>query len=652
MKITTKNLLITAEIFLTILIAEILFKSFTLGFSTDKYTVAETLIVMLVTAATAGLLTLVKTLLPGKSGDIAFSVIVGIGTLFFAAQTVYYAIFETFFTFYSMANGAQVFEFQEVILSTVWKEIIPIIVFVALAALLIYLSVFRIKRIHMSEWTTEWSNRKDFRNSIIISALIMALTFSGGYAIGSIKSDDPASPYQYLYGVNEIRGTVKSFGLLSAMCIDVSRLIFGFEPKIESAPVEQPEPEPDDNVIESLDFAALAEAETDGTIKTMHEHFGNIDPTKQNDKTGIFKGKNLIFITAESFTDFAVNAEYTPTLYKLQTEGYTFSNFYNPVWGVSTLDGEYVNLQSLVPKPGVWSMKESKDNALPFTFGNQFLKLGYSSKAYHDHSIYYYDRQLSHPNLGYDFKGQDGGYHFERTWPESDIEMIDKTTYDFLTPDESGNINPFNIYYLTVSGHLNYNFYGNVMAYKNQSLVENMQMSEPCRAYMACNIEFDRAMKLLLERLEEAGQLENTVIAIAGDHYPYGLKEDAISEFKGHPVDTTYEMYESTFLLWTPGMKPEQVDKVCCNMDILPTLSNMFGLKYDSRLLMGTDIFSGSEGLVMFKDKNWITAKGTREALIGVDDEYVAETDRKVADKFNYSTLILDKNYYKYLNLN
>ena len=77
---------------------------------------------------------------------------------------------------------------------------------------------------------------------------------------------------------------------------------------------------------------------------------GSITPTKQNDKTGIFQGKNLIFITAESFSDMAVDPVHTPTLYKLMTEGYHFTNFYNPIWGVSTLDGEYVNLLSLVPK--------------------------------------------------------------------------------------------------------------------------------------------------------------------------------------------------------------------------------------------------------------------------------------------------------------
>ena len=265
---------------------------------------------------------------------------------------------------------------------------------------------------------------------------------------------------------------------MGAMGVDVWKLATGFEPDLGELQDEvvEVEPQPDDNVIGGLDFETLAEQEDDETLKSMDLYFSGTEPTAQNEQTGIFKGKNLIFITAESFTDFAIDPKYTPTLYKLLTEGYNFTNFYNPIWGVSTLDGEYVNLQSLVPKPGVWSMKESAENWLPFTLGNQLSKLGYEAKAYHNHSVYYYDRVSSHPNLGYDFKGQGREYNFENIWPESDLEMIDKTTADFLTAGENGKIEPFHVYYLTVSGHLNYNFYGNVIAYRNRELMHKVEV--------------------------------------------------------------------------------------------------------------------------------------------------------------------------------
>ena len=82
-------------------------------------------------------------------------------------------------------------------------------------------------------------------------------------------------------------------------------------------------------------------------------------PTEKNKYSGMFKDKNLIVITAEAFSPIAIDKELTPTLYKMYTEGFSFSNFYTPIFYVSTSDGEYVSLTSLLPKEGVWSFQES-----------------------------------------------------------------------------------------------------------------------------------------------------------------------------------------------------------------------------------------------------------------------------------------------------
>lgn len=95
----------------------------------------------------------------------------------------------------------------------------------------------------------------------------------------------------------------------------------------------------------------------------------------------MFKGDNLILITAESFSPYAISPELTPTLYKMSTQGFVFNNFYNPIWGVSTTDGEYVACTGLIPKSGIWSFYRSGRNAMPFVMGNQFKKLGYATKA-------------------------------------------------------------------------------------------------------------------------------------------------------------------------------------------------------------------------------------------------------------------------------
>lgn len=626
--------------FVIIVSMELILRASTVGWITSQYYLLELSIIVLISIAVASLVCLVSCLFKEKAAKIIYSILTVLLGVFYCAQIVYYSVFGTFFTVYSVIHGGiQVFQFYEVVLTNLWEEKFNVLLVIAIAVPLIVLVCRKLIGRAMA------LSRKTRIASLILAIICSIL---GSYILLSFEVSDSQSPYQKIRNIGEIQGYAESCGLMAASAVDTYRLIFDYNPKLDVIEEEVP-PEPDDNIIKDIDFKKLYEEEEDETIRSMHAYFSGKTPTRQNDKTGVFEGKNLIFITAESFSDFAIDEKYTPTLYKLQKEGYSFNNFYNPIWGVSTIDGEYVNLQGLVPKPGVWSMKESSGNYLPFTLGNSFLREGYASKAYHNHSVYYYDRNLSHPNLGYEFKGQGREYRFANTWPESDVEMVYRTAEDYLTPDEDGKIKPFNVYYLTVSGHMNYNFYGNEMAMKNRRLVEDMNKSDACRAYMSTQIEFDRSMELLLERLNEAGVLEDTVIAIAADHYPYGLTDDEISEFRGHDIDTTYELFRNTFILWTPGMKGESVDKLCCNMDILPTLLNMFGIEYDSRLLMGRDIFSPEEGLVVLKDKNWISERGTREELLVSDEMYVEEMDKEVQDMFNYSTLILDHDYYSYL---
>jgi len=296
-----------------------------------------------------------------------------------------------------------------------------------------------------------------------------------------------------------------------------------------------------------------------------------------------------------------LSEELTPTLYKMANEGYQFTNFYNPIWSVSSSDGEYIATTSLIPKSGIWSMRRSGENSMPFALGNQLRKFDYETNAYHNHSGTYYGRDLSHPNLGYDFKAVDFGLDIEKRWPESDLEMIEETVFEYV------NEEPFHTYYVTVSGHMLYNFSDNYQAAKHKDAVAHLPYGESNKAYLATQIEFDLAMENLLEQLEAAGVADNTLIAISSDHYPYGLTNEEISELLGHTVEEYFELYKSTFILYTPNMEPTVVEKLCSSYDILPTLSNLMGIPYDSRLLIGTDIFSDKDPLVIFSNRSFLT---------------------------------------------
>ncbi len=545
----------------------------------------------------------------------------------FSSQLIYYYIFKTFYSFYSVRNASQIFEFKQDIWIIVVQNLIWVLLFfmptlVVLALGKKILSFNKINRL--------------YRNLLICSTLIIYVV--GLTTIYSGNKEQNSAYDLYFKNSNPVL-SVEKLGMITTMRLDLQRLVIKWSPSLNTPEVTAFNPYQDDEINENtneenideeieynvidIDFNKLISNEDDIAIKEMHNYFANVEPTAKNEYTGKYEGYNLIHIVAESFSSYAVDENITPTLYKMVNEGYNFTNFYVPSWDVSTSDGEYVSLTSLLPKKGVWSFTESANIDLPFVMGNQLSELDYKTVAYHNHTYTYYNRNLSHPNLGYDYKGIGNGLKITEIWPASDLEMIEETVPEYIDNQ------PFHTYYLTVSGHMQYSFDGNNMARKNKEYVEDLPYSEQAQAYLATQIELDKALEHLLAQLEKEGIADKTLIAISADHYPYGIDEETIEEFIGHKAEENFEFYESTFILYTKDMEPITIDKPCSSLDIIPTLSNLLGLEYDSRLLMGRDIFSDSEPLVIFNNKSFITDKGKYNSLT---KEFISNEEENIID--------------------
>lgn len=589
--------------------------------------------------------------------------------LVYSAQLVYHHIFGKLFIMKSVEGAGQVLEFWKVTLTAIWQlSLILILMFLPILLYILFSKkYFSFVRLH---WQLSAAGAGAV---ILLHAFCLFIMLLGGKSV--------LSPYDiYNESSYSLDDRVALIGLLQGMRKDVQINLLGMSDNdlvIEPVDSEidlssetltedgsetdsettdsETETEPDSvldtspNVI-NIDFDSLIASETDDTIKTMHQYFSSVIPTNKNEYTGTCKGYNLIHITAEGFSDFVIDKDRTPTLYKMVNEGFNFTNFYCPIWGVSTSDGEYANCVGLIPKAGVWSLYQSADNNLYYCFGNQFRRLGYLTLAFHDHTYSYYHRDVSHPNMGYDYYGLGNGVDVRETWPESDLEMIQKTSSKFI---DTGD--PFAIYYMTVSGHLNYTFTGNFQSYAHRDVVADLPYSDNVRAYLACNYELELAMKQLLEYLNEAGIAEKTVIVISPDHYPYGLTNEEISELLGHDVEPNFELYKSRLIIYRQGMTPVTVNKLCSSLDIIPTVSNLFGTEYDSRLLMGQDILSDSSPLVIFNNRSWITDKMSYNSQTGeyknltaetLPDSYSDNINNIVKNKFSFSTAILDNDYY------
>ena len=424
----------------------------------------------------------------------------------------------------------------------------------------------------------------------------------------------------------------------------------------------------------NVDLVSLASDSSNKEIKELANYFNNLTPTNKNEYTGMFKGYNVIFISVEGLSGYAIDPTLTPTLYKMQHEGFYFTNFYTALHYTSTSNGECQHLLGLYPKDGnPISMKRSgevKMNAY-FSLAQQLGREGYVNLAYHNNENNLYGRAASHTNLGYDYRymghGMGGEYSSsgKMLWPQRDSYMAEITVGDYVNLSA-----PFNVYYMTISGHTPYSW--NWVAKQYKDILEPYSWSEKTKAYVATVIEFDRMMEVLLKSLEDAGKLDNTLIIAAPDHIPYsdtdvldelagksfGANETLAKSLSEKNLDT--EIYRSCAIIWSHSMtEPVVVDKVTCQVDLLPTVSNLLGLSYDSRMLAGKDAMCEDEGMVIFHSKSWRTDSGFYNALTqtftpapGVtmtedeQAEYVSYMKKYAANKLNMTAKIIENDFY------
>ncbi len=603
--------------------------------------------ILLFSILTGTIISLITGFLNESVNKISNIVINSVITLIFIAQLIHYRFYQSIFSIYSLINGAQVFGFMSAI-GKIMLHNTEYIIF-----LLFPLFFFIVLGLNISF-------KKYTKKELLILIGIIPISLLLSILVLNTDKDKNYNAKDLYYNTHAPTISTQKLGLLTTMRLDLKRAIFGFTDKImledkEIEEVNKSENKKEYNIL-NIDFDKLIEEEDNDKIRSLHKYFKSVTPTEKNKYSGMFKDKNLIVITAEAFSPIAIDKELTPTLYKMYTEGFSFSNFYTPIFYVSTSDGEYVSLTSLLPKEGVWSFQESSKISLPFVYGNILKDYGYSANAYHNGRYNYYKRNLSHPNMGYKYVGCGNGLEKKincKIWPQSDLEMINATIDDYIENEK------FLAYYMSISGHLNYTYNGNMMATKNRDKVKNLKYSEAIQAYLATNIELDKALESLINSLKEKGKLDDTVIVISADHYPYGLTINEMKERATYINDEKFDIHKNNLIIWNSQIKtPIKIDKYASSLDILPTVLNLLGVEYDSRLLMGTDILSNSEGLVIFNDRSWITKYGKYDAIKGKFTEYINleekqkyidEINEIVKNKFNASRLILETNYYKYI---
>lgn len=602
------------------------------------------------TLSAALLVTLVLSFLrKGRFG--AEILLTAVLTLLYGSQIVYHFIFGTLYSVAMVSQGGEA-------MTNFWRELLAAMGdhFPWLIALLVPLAL----RIFLRKGLKGELRAKGRIVLLALAVALFALTRVGIRQTGTEMFSDED---YYRSGEIATNQNVQRFGLLTTIRLELTRHAKTEEQDYyipEETQGENPAQEPAEvryNVMD-IDFDALNALTEDKKLLAINDYCSKVTGTNQNEYTGMLKDYNLIVMCAESFSPAAIDKDLTPNLYKLTQQGIIFNNYYN-TFPNTTTDGEYALMQGLYPDAGrskaVSSLYASRNSYLPFTLGNAFQsQRGVESFGYHNYRGSYYGRSESHPNMGYTMKFAGDGMTFTTNWPASDLEMMEQSVDDYIGKE------PFHAYYMTFSGHYKYDIGTNEMAKRNWDQVKDLPYSSNAiKAYLSCNIEFDKAIGYLMERLEQAGVADRTAIVIAGDHFPYGLKDSEYAELIGHDIDG-FSKFKSTLIFWVGGLEENiVVDEYCCNVDVLPTILNLWGFEYDSRLLAGTDVFSDGTHAAVLVDKSFLTDKVWFNASTGeiryqvpeseIPEGYVENMNQLIATRFSISADILNTAYYNFV---
>ena len=573
-------------------------------------------------------------------------------------------------------QGTKVGEFVESTLKTM-NLLHASLLLVTIILVLVYI----FSDIHISKKANKPKKRK-FGKALLINMIpLLVIGLLCAFYYHTVRDKKYQSELQadsnyslWLYPENS-NLTVNNYGVVVYIFLDIKNQITGItsedillleSKELEEKPQEE-EPVTDyTRIIDDTAWKTLIDNTTNSTYNTVNNYLINRSITPKNEYTGLFKGKNLIIILMESVNEIAIyNQEYFPTLYKMYHEGISFKNNYSPRNNCSTGNNEMTVLTSLWTINNTCTANSYNKNKYFQASFNVFNREGYKTAAFHDYTQKFYFRGTSLPNMGASayYGVEKLGIPYSTSYTEADDKDMFKAAKQYYMDDA-----PFMVYFATVTPHQSYTA-SQTCSDRYFAKYKELGYSDYLSRYLSKMQVFDEAMKELLDELEETGELDNTVIAMFGDHFPYGLTDNDINDFfnknnAGYTINrnsTTNKNVDKTpMLIYNSTLEsPIQVTDYTTIIDLLPTLLNLFDMNYDPRLYLGTDALSETHvSRAYFSDKSWVDENGfyyapNNKMTYTSDKKYdaatIASINKEISQRQNMSATLIQNNYFKYL---
>ena len=373
---------------------------------------------------------------------------------------------------------------------------------------------------------------------------------------------------------------------------------------------------------------------TYGSIKEIEEYINNSTyENNENDMTGYFENKNLIMIMLESIDNLVINDEVMPTLNYMRENGWDFTGRYTS--NCSTIATEYASMTGLYHLGSSFNISNNQySNSLLNMFNNN----GYITNSIHENRGLYYNRSVLHKSLGFNnsyflYDILDTPLYYE------DRQIIENDDlYNAIISKEE----KFMTFIITLSAH---------GPYENKSycLANNPPYTDEFDCLKFMSNKTDIMLEKLLERLKEDNLLDDTVIVLYSDHYPYAYSftEEQLNSLKA--IDENKSIRNLPFIIYSNDLQHKEYTDFINDVDILPTILNLFNIEYNAKEYIGSDYFSDSHENIMFlSNGTWYDGNifSYDEIISEEDKEYFNFTTQFVNEKLDLNKMIISNNYY------
>lgn len=361
--------------------------------------------------------------------------------------------------------------------------------------------------------------------------------------------------------------------------------------------------------------AVMAKAKRSDT-DTVRQYIKRHQIPAATQYTGVAHGKNILVIHLESFQQFLIDykwqgKEVTPNLNRLYhaSDTIAFDNFFNQVGQGKTSDAEMMLENSIF---GLQSGSAMSSYGTSNTFESAPAILhqqgGYTTAVMHGGAGSFWNRDNAYKSFGYQYFMPLSYFKNKKSYYNG-YGLKDKIFFDQSIKYIERLPQPFYLKMITVTNHYPYE-----LSKEDQTIAKTDTGDKTVDGYVQTAHYLDQSIGELMHWLHATGLDKNTLVMLYGDHYGIsGNHHKASAQLLGQKSFNDFDnlQFQRVPLMFhMPGLKGGINHTYGGEIDVLPTLLNLVGIKDTDTIQFGHDLLAPNRPqIVAQRNGDFITPK-------------------------------------------